>query len=381
MKDKCIFVSNYVEGKEFERIYTKTIKPGIQVQKFNRLIVEGLEQNDVNVVCFSAIPASKTVLDKTLIKLKNTASFRYSLCINIPIIKDIYILIATFFKLLFQSFDYCVLDPLSPANTLAATWVCKLKHKECMAVITDLPEFMTSNKLYRKITNMVISNSSSYTFLSSKMNERLNKKNKPYVIVEGFSDDFDHHEYEHNHEIIYAGNLSIDNGVMNLVHAFKKSALHESCILRLFGSGSAVKEINALNDEHICYEGVKPNIEVMYALRRAMLLVNPRPTNEEFTFYSFPSKTIEYLGTGTPFASTELYAIDKEYFNYIDSLKDGNEAEILNYLNHFNDVSYTERLNKAKKGKEFVTTNKSKKYQSAKMLALLHKKNNIKTEV
>ena len=377
MRDKCIFVSNYVEGKEFDRIYQKKIKPGIQVQKFDRLIVEGLEQNDVNVVCYTAIPASKTVLDKTLIKLQNTASFRYSLCINIPIVKDIYILIATFFKLLFQSFDYCVLDPLSPANTLAATWVCKLKYKECMAVITDLPEFMTSNKLYQKITNMVISNSTCYTFLSLKMNDRLNKKNKPYVIVEGFSDDKDNNEYEHNHEIIYAGNLSVDNGVLNLVHAFKKSNLHDSCTLRLFGSGSAVDKINALNDEHIIYEGVKPNIEVMYALRRAMLLVNPRPTGEEFTFYSFPSKTIEYLGTGTPFASTELYAIGKEYFNYIDSLKEGNEDEILNYLNHFNDISYEERLSKAKKGKEFVTKEKSKKYQSAKMLELLHKKNNI----
>ena len=375
MRDKCIFVSNYVEGKEFDRVYQMKVKPGIQVQKFDRLIVEGLEQNDVNVVCYTAIPASKAVLDKTLNKLQNTASFRYSLCINIPIVKDIYILIATFFKLLFQSFDYCVLDPLSPANTLAATWVCKIKHKECMAVITDLPEFMTSNKLYQKITNMVISNSTCYTFLSLKMNDRLNKKNKPYVIVEGFSDDKDSNEYEHNHEIIYAGNLSVDNGVLNLVHAFKKSNLHDSCTLRLFGSGSAVDKINALNDEHIIYEGVKPNIEVMYALRRAMLLVNPRPTGEEFTFYSFPSKTIEYLGTGTPFASTELYAIDKEYFNYIESLGSGTEDELLSFFNHFNGVDYNSRLDKARCGKEFIALNKNKKAQTRKMLTVLDRVN------
>ncbi len=372
-KQKCIFVSNYVESKEFERIYTKPIKPGIQIQKFDRLIVEGLEQNDVNVVCYSTIPVSKVVLDKKILKLKNTDTFHYSLCINIPILKDIYVLIGTSFKLLFTSFDYCVLDPLSPANTLAASLVCKLKHKECNAVITDLPEFMTSNKLYRKITNMVISNSSSYTFLSSKMNDRLNKKNKPYVIVEGFADDVNPKEYEHNNEIVYAGNLSVDNGVMNLVNAFRKSSFHESCLLRLFGNGNATDLINEIekDDKHIKYEGVRPNKEVLEVLYRAKLLINPRPTNEEFTFYSFPSKTIEYLGTGTPFASTELYAIDKEYFNYIESLKNGTEEELLNFFNHFNDIDYSSRLDKARKGKEFIALNKNKKAQTKKMLTIL----------
>ena len=47
---KCVFVSNYVENKEFERIYKKDKRPGIQVQKFDRLIVEGLKQNNIDVV-------------------------------------------------------------------------------------------------------------------------------------------------------------------------------------------------------------------------------------------------------------------------------------------------------------------------------------------
>ena len=369
-KKKCYFVSNYVDNKDYENIYTKEKKPGIQIQKFDRLIVEGLIENDVDVICYTSIPASSVVLGNTFLKVKNHDRFKYSFCINIPIIKDIYVLIAVLFRLLFSSFDFCILDPLSPANTLAASLVCKIRRKPCMAIITDLPEFMTSNQLYQNITNLVISNSSYYTFLSDKMNERLNKKNKPYVIVEGFSDYFDDNTYEHNNEIIYAGNLSIDNGVMNLVNAFQKSKLHDTCILRLFGGGSAVKHIEALNDARIHYEGTKPNTEVLFALRRAMLLVNPRPTSEEFTKYSFPSKTIESLGTGTPFASTELYAIGKEYFNYVDSLKDGSEEEILSYLNHFNDIEYNARLDKASKGKEFVTSKKSKKEQTRKMIQL-----------
>lgn len=370
-KKKCFFISNYVDIEDYEKIYKKDNKPGIQIQKFDRLIVEGLIENEIGVTCYTSIPASKAILDNTFVKVKNHSIFKYSLCINIPIIKDLYVLISVFFRMMFSSFDFCILDPLSPANTLAASVVCKIKRKPCMSIITDLPEFMTSNRLYKKITNLVILNSSCYVFLSDKMNKRINKKNKQFVVVEGFSDCFDKNSYKHNNEIVYAGNLNKDNGVMNLISAFQRSKLHKTCVLRLFGVGNAIAEIEKINDSRVKFEGNVSNEKVMYTLRRAMLLVNPRPTCEEFTKFSFPSKTIEYLGTGTPFASTELYAIGKEYFKYIDSLKDGKEEEILYYFNHFDDVEYKERLKKANEGKMFVTSKKSKKHQTLKMIELL----------
>ena len=92
-------------NKDYENIYTKEKKPGIQIQKFDRLIVEGLIENDVNVICYTSIPASSVVLDNIFLKVKNHDRFKYSFCINIPIIKDIYVVIAVFFRLLFSSFD------------------------------------------------------------------------------------------------------------------------------------------------------------------------------------------------------------------------------------------------------------------------------------
>ena len=70
-KKKCYFVSNYVDNKDYENIYTKEKKPGIQIQKFDRLIVEGLIENDVDVICYTLIPASSVVLDNTFLKVKN----------------------------------------------------------------------------------------------------------------------------------------------------------------------------------------------------------------------------------------------------------------------------------------------------------------------
>lgn len=43
-----------------------------------------------------------------------------------------------------------------------------------------------------------------------------------------------------------------------------------------------------------------PNSGVLKAQSESEILVNPRNDNNEFTKYSFPSKVIEYLGSGTP---------------------------------------------------------------------------------
>lgn len=57
--------------------------------------------------------------------------------------------------------------------------------------------------------------------------------------------------------------------------------------------------------------------EVRLLQVRATLLVNPRHSNEEFTKYSFPSKTMEYLASGTSTLMCKLPAIPEEYFEYL----------------------------------------------------------------
>ena len=50
---------------------------------------------------------------------------------------------------------------------------------------------------------------------------------------------------------------------------------------------------------------------------KATLLVNPRPTTEEFTIYSFPSKNMEYMASGTPLLTTKLPGMPEEYHQYV----------------------------------------------------------------
>ena len=49
----------------------------------------------------------------------------------------------------------------------------------------------------------------------------------------------------------------------------------------------------------------------------AAVLVNPRPNNEEYTKYSFPSKDIEYLLSGKPTVAFLLDGMPKCYQDFL----------------------------------------------------------------
>ena len=53
-------------------------------------------------------------------------------------------------------------------------------------------------------------------------------------------------------------------------------------------------------DNRIVFKGMVPNKIVVEDQLKATLLVNPRPSIGEFTRYSFPSKNMEYMVSGTP---------------------------------------------------------------------------------
>ena len=372
--DKVYFVSNLVDEKDYWKLYTKKEKPGQQVQKFDRLVVNGLQKNGIEVRCYSAVPASRAIMKPFVVKLKNHGVFHYSICWTIPGFKDLWNLIAAFFKVLFAPSALCILDPLSAANSLGAAAACRIKGQPCMAIVTDLPEFMTSDLLYRHIVNRVISLSTCYVFLAEKMNEKLNPEGKPYALMEGLCDpdEFPAISRTHNHSIIYAGNLDDGNGAWQLIQAFQK---WNQCdyTLEIYGDGDDEERIRKAADhsEKIVFGGLLKNSEIVDKLSSAALLVNPRSTSSPFVQYSFPSKTMEYMASGTPFASTRLPSIPEEYFRYIGSLGTGGEEEILDYLFRFSAADYHGLLERAETARTFVKEEKNNRIQTLNMLKVL----------
>ena len=303
-------------GKNVDVLYKKN-KPGQQVQIFNRLIVDGLLKNDVNVLCRSVVPTSRDLIDKTFYKVKNDNNISYYLIVNIPFLKDIIIIFKSFFitlfEIIFRKNVYYVCDVLSTSNALGTVMACKLLKYDFTGIITDIPEYFSDSKLFIKITHFIIKNCTKYVFLTEKMNDVLNEKNKPYVVIEGMCSSFPTINERRNKSIIYAGSIDKINGINNLTEAY--NMMDTDYELHIYGEGDYEEElrnISKTNDKIHFFGRVSHDI-IQKEIQKASFLINPRPNDLELVKYSFPSKTIEYLASGTPFISTNLPCYPSEY--------------------------------------------------------------------
>jgi hypothetical protein len=101
----------------------------------------------------------------------------------------------------------------------------------------------------------------------------------------------------------------------------------------------------------------------------ADVLVNPRPNNEEYTKYSFPSKNIEYLMTGKPVVGYMLDGmppIYKEFMFVIPKEKKIFDAVLHAAIMQKNAKTdfkeYAEKLRASKLIQQIVTMNDGKQH-------------------
>src|SRR5690606_970121 len=94
-------------------------------------------------------------------------------------------------------------------------------------------------KIFLTITKKVESSFSKYIFLTDGMNQIVNKKNKPYIIMEGiYNDNQDYTLIPKNNKtiILYAGSLFKDYGIEMVLKSF--DLINDfDCELHIYGSG------------------------------------------------------------------------------------------------------------------------------------------------
>ncbi|MFG2057316.1 glycosyltransferase [Micromonospora sp. NPDC048930] len=115
-------------------------------------------------------------------------------------------------------------------------------------------------------------------------------------------------------EVAYAGGLTRAYGVDRLVEAFR-GLPDPDLRLCLYGRGELTDWLRAQAeaDPRIRPPAVLDRAELVGRLATAAVLVNPRPVDQGFVRYSFPSKLIEYLAAGVPVVTTRLPGIPPEY--------------------------------------------------------------------
>lgn len=368
--------------------------PGFAVQKFSRLVVKGLTENGMMVQAFSSSPIGRDATHKLFINLKDETEdgiqYRYVPFINIGIIKHlcvfIYSFISTFIWWCSRRKEKAVVcDVLAISVCLGTLLGAKLFGIRTVGVVTDIYGLMVGgsknwlSKIAGKINNLYVSSFDRYVLLTEAMNDVVNPKHRPYIVMEALCDESIIHQNgskslkDNPRVVMYAGGLYERYGLKMLVDAFIKADTDARLVL--YGSGSYVDELRNVCREHpnVEYRGVAPNEEVVAAQSRATLLVNPRFTTEEFTKYSFPSKNMEYMASGTPLLTTKLPGMPSEYHKYVylieDESLDGFVSAIKAALAH----SEEELKDFGQLAKQFVLKQKNNVIQAKRIIDLIGK--------
>lgn len=360
-------------------------KPAFQSQKYHRLLIEGLAAGaKVDVVANP--PVNRAVLKKNFVRLpretEGGACYRYIPAIRNPVLKAAAVGLGTFFRTLGLAGkdSAVVVDCLNRTTALSALLAARIRGRRCVGIVTDLPDMLGGSSFSKKISNFVIRHCTDCVLLTQAMNDYLNRDGKPYVILEGHSDiamegNVPAPERKVSPRVcMYAGGVSRQYGLANLVEGFQKADI-PNARLEIYGPGDYVPELEKIAeaDSRIHYGGMLLNSQIVEKEMGATLLVNPRPTDEEYVKYSFPSKTMEYMSTGTPVLTTVLPGMPAEYYPYVYLLEDESADGIAETLRQVLAQTDQELFQKGCRAREFILKEKNNVRQAGKILAMLEK--------
>ena len=212
-----------------------------------------------------------------------------------------------------------------------------------------------------------------YIYFTEHMKDVINPS-APYIVCEGIAEDFITfpEPKSDKRSVMYAGALNKKMGIDLLLDAFS-SISDEDMELWLFGSGDFVPQVRKAvrADSRIKYFGQKPRSEILKFEQKAHLLINLRKDSEEYTKYSFPSKTIEYMVSGTPVLTTKLPGIPDEYYDYLFTADDFSAENIGKKIAEILALPQDELKSFGAKARKFALENKNSYLQSGKMLEFI----------
>lgn len=384
---RIMYIASMFEDADLEDIFTNLANVSYAANKYNILLCEGLAQNEADVNVLSLLPVTRNNCSKIWIRKKTKKderlTIKYPITINIPGLKHFLRCVDVFFRVLFARSDTVILfDLYAIAANIGMNFAAKLRNIRKVCILTDLPEHLSSPKWVYKAEKKIISDATAYILLTEQMNERVNPHHKPVIVLEGHIDYSLIKSYSkgnngllnnsHERIIMYAGALHKRYGIANLIEAFIRCH-RQNEVLYVYGAGDYVERIREIAQVNSCirYCGVKPNSEIVCAEMEADLLVNPRTADGEYTRYSFPSKVLEYMASGTPVLMARLPGIPDEYYRYVYTFDDRSSVGLENALRYVLDEDIGEIYQMGRKAQEFVFAKKSNIIQARKIVEWL----------
>ncbi len=270
---------------------------------------------------------------------------------------------------------------------LAALSMRKHVDRTCI-IVPDLPQFMTgkSNPLYRlakavdrRIINFCLKRMDSFVLLSPHMAELLPVDARQTVVVDGIyggtPDSILDTEKERHKTILYIGKAEERTGIYDLIEAFRQIDDPDYRLwIRMYGDkkeylDNARESIKG--DSRISLLPPMPRTELLQIERRATVLVNPIRPSQKFTRYFFPSKTMEYLASGTPTIMYRLDCLSEEYDRFIHYVPRQTVESLRETIVSVCSQSDEERARFGMAAERFIAEHRNPDVQAAKIAELL----------
>jgi len=255
-------------------------------------------------------------------------------------------------------------------------------------ILPDLPEFMgvggrvyvflksIESLLFRKL----IADIDCFVLLTDAMGDRLGIPPARRVVVEGIFDPIDDEDAAatpserpaDEFPILYTGTLAARYGISDLLDAFERLERPEAR-LWICGDGDARPRLESLaaRDVRVTYFGQVSRSQALALQRQAAVLVNPRRAEGEFTKYSFPSKTMEYLASGKPVVMHALPGVPQEYHDFLVIPRTQDASGLAEVLDDLAGRPAADLLELGRRGQVFVLNAKNPEKQVGKVIARL----------
>lgn len=274
----------------------------------------------------------------------------------------------------------------SPWMTAAINVKKTFRNLKLCLIVPDLPEYLsTSTGIIFKLRESLhpdlyplIPHFDSFVFMTDQMADHFDVRHKPWVTIEGMvnpgdtNDDDPEEKDEKKKIIMYSGTLAKRYGIMTLLNAFELIT-DDNYELWICGDGDTQDLIieKAKSDPRIKYHGLITREKVLQLQKRATILINPRNEEGEYTKYSFPSKIMEYLLSGTPCIMYPLPGISAEYAPYFFPIDNHDPNCMKNKITEVCGKSNEELAEFGAKARKFVLKNKNCVAQTQKMINML----------
>lgn len=403
---KILYSGNYCGSDYLSHINgTHDFSNATAQEKVEGVILEGLSmQKNIDITAISSIqvssyPRHRKIFWPLRFYKNNKLALIHIPFVNILVIKQLISMFSSFiFALTWFFKNWRQRDKvfLSYSTNIPVVLPCILLAKifstKSVVIVSEIPKyriFRGQKSALRKILlNFWITTATKlhdwfdgYVVLTDAMNEEINLKEKPSIRIEGMVKKEQEIEYskkqinkftEDKRIFLYSGTLDEKYGIDTLLSAFT-GIKNQNINLWIVGSGENEEKLrnSYKGDKRIKFFGRINNNQVIEMQKQVHFLLNPRPTSEEFTKYSFPSKTLEYMVSGTPTITTKLSGIPLDYNQYLLFFEDESVLGIRNTLIQMINLSIDQQILLGRKARFFVLTNKNNSTQCEKIISLL----------